>query len=131
MKRITYYVLAMGFVSLALGCQPAVTTDGDGEIPIPAETKAVAILCGSCGHEQGTDECCAEGAEVCADCELHKGSALCCKELGDAAGQDLCTGCGQVKGSEACCSEDGTECEKCGLHAGSPLCCKLEPEVNE
>jgi hypothetical protein len=27
----------------------------------------------------GTEQCCAEGAEVCASCSLHKGSPLCCK----------------------------------------------------
>ena len=91
-----------------------------------------AVLCGSCGHEKGTDACCADDAEVCEGCSLHKGSELCCKELGDAKGKDICKGCGDACEDGHKCATDGEECSKCGLHKGSAACCKLgEKESSE
>ncbi len=42
-------------------------------------SEAEAKLCGDCGQEKGTAECCAEGAEKCPNCNKHKGSPGCCK----------------------------------------------------
>ena len=101
---------------------------GDHDHPHDTTTiNVAATLCGKCGTEKGSDDCCAADAEKCASCGLTKGSILCCVELDPSvAGQDLCGKCGQVDGSDSCCDENAEKCESCGLAKGSPLCCKLK-----
>ena len=85
-------------------------------------------ICGACGTEKGSEECCNESVSKCELCGKNKGSLLCCVELADAVvGKDLCGKCGHVSGSEACCAEDAEKCADCGLAKGSALCCKLKP----
>ena len=42
-------------------------------------SEAEAKLCGSCGQNKDTAECCAEGADKCETCSKHKDSPGCCK----------------------------------------------------
>ena len=126
MKKLLYLGAVLGLFALAIGCQPAAEDSEGADSGSGTETKEVAALCGDCGHEKGTDDCCADDCEKCESCDLHKGSTLCCKELGDAAGKDLCTSCGHETDSDKCCAEGAEKCESCDLHKGSALCCKLE-----
>jgi hypothetical protein len=115
---------------LLVGCQkPADTT-------VPGDTTTVAmVLCGKCGHEKGSAQCCADDCETCAICGLHVGSQLCCKVAEEFRGNDMCLKCGHIAGSDECCKDGCVICTKCGLHEGSPLCCKLtaaaETETDE
>ena len=116
---------------VTLGCDnPETTTPtalSTDSATTPAQSKV--ILCGMCGEETGSDSCCADGAEKCDSCGLHKGTALCCKVPEDMKGKDMCMSCGNAAGSEQCCAEGAEECGKCGLHKGSALCCKIEAEA--
>lgn len=106
--------------------------DGEGDTETghnstAADTTNVAY-CGQCGDAAGSEDCCAEGAEVCTDCDFHKGSALCCSGVAKVEGE-YCA-CGHEKGTDDCCSEEGELCE-CGFHKGSALCCKVKGEEKE
>ena len=83
------------------------------------------VLCGKCGHDNGSKECCNDGCVKCEKCGLHAGSPLCCKVDASMAGKDMCTKCGHEAGSEACCSDGCDTCSTCGMHKGSQLCCQL------
>jgi len=41
---------------------------------------ADAAICGNCGDEKGTKNCCKADAEKCEKCDKNKGSPGCCKE---------------------------------------------------
>ena len=64
-------------------------------------------VCGKCGHEPGTTDCCDADAAKCG-CGAIKGSAGCCAEGKQFPTDDfaLCGNCKQVKGSEKCCGGD-------------------------
>ena len=129
-------VLMVLMCLLTVGCNPPAektegakdsnaTTSAAPEADASTETKSVAVYCGKCGEEKGSDKCCADG-EKCDKCGLHKGTALCCKHLPeDVAGKDICSGCGQVADSAHKCDPSAEKCDKCGLDKGSPACCKL------
>jgi len=107
MSKSFSLTLAVAIVSvLCWGCTSNVTPESSANAT-SAQTDGHehATLCGGCGHDKGTEACCAEGAEECGDCGLSKGSKLCCVELSaDAKGKDLCGSCGHVDGSESCCA---------------------------
>ena len=137
MNRSFYSLLLASIIALvAFGCAPSDTTDTATDTPAADSSDSTAeadhddhatLLCGTCGHEKGSDSCCADGAETC-ECGKHKGSELCCVELSeDAAGKDICTGCGVAVGADEHhhCDATAEKCEKCGLNAGSTGCCKL------
>ena len=138
MSRSFYgLMLALMFAVWTIGCAPSDTTESTDEVPAVETGEETAeahpehhtLLCGKCGHEKGTESCCAEGAETCEKCGLHAGSKLCCAELSeDAAGKDICSGCGHVAEGHHHCDENCEKCESCGMHAGSPACCKLKAE---
>ncbi len=115
----------------ALGCDNPETTTPTALATESAATTVPAkvILCGMCGEETGSETCCADGAEKCDSCGLHKGTALCCKVPEELKGKDMCMSCGNAAGSEQCCAAGAEECDKCGLHNGSALCCKLDAEA--
>lgn len=106
---------------------PAEGGEGGGAAVMETETMLVSVekYCGTCGQEQGSADCCKEGAEKCGECTLAKGSPLCCKISAELVGKDFCGKCGQVAGSADCCKEGAEMCTDCGLAKGAPLCCKL------
>ncbi len=137
MNRSFYGLFLASIIALvSFGCAPGdsadTATDDTPAAPADGDTaeahpEHATMLCGKCGHEAGSDSCCAEGAETC-DCGMHKGSKLCCVELGeDAAGKNVCTGCGVAVGADEHhhCDATADKCEKCGLNAGSAGCCKI------
>ena len=109
----------------------AMTSLGCGQATTPEPTDLTKVLyrpgtlCGNCGQLKGTETCCAEGAEVCSKCSLHKGAPGCCK-MEKGANVTLCGACGEIKGGAACCAEGAEACAKCKLNKGAPGCCKLE-----
>ena len=120
-----FCALALMVVLTGCGGADAPTTvqvGSEAETPTAVSAKT---LCGDCGHEKDTEECCAEGCETCDGCGLHKGSDLCCAVSDELKGKDMCASCGHEAGTEACCAEDCETCDHCGLHEGAPLCCKL------
>jgi hypothetical protein len=148
MKRHLILVMIVAICALYVtACSKKAPTTGDESPPVtlpPAdeaseeadtsdaaavsetETTLAIVYCGKCGEVRDTEKCCREGADVCADCGLHKGSPMCCKELpAEVAGKDLCDKCGHVAGGPECCDDKCEICTECGRHKGSALCCKL------
>ena len=127
MKRTVFPLTLIALASaFFLGCA---SETSQTVLTTPTSASAIdgatsGILCGKCGHDKGSSECCKEDSEMCASCNLHKESVLCCKLTGDFAGKDFCAKCGQVAEGEHSCEEGAEVCAKCNLHKGSPLCCK-------
>jgi len=91
------------------------------------------VLCGLCGDIKEEGHTCKQGAAICSNCGLHKGSILCCSTAFTGAPRDviLCTKCGETAFSKKCCVPGPALCPKCGLHRGSPGCCKIKKEVDD
>lgn len=113
-------------VALLAGCDSGGTSTVTAKSDSAPTPVANITLCGACGHDKGSAQCCSDECESCEKCGLHVGSDLCCAVSEDLKGKDMCASCGHAAGSEECCSDECESCEKCGLHVGSPLCCKLE-----
>ena len=62
-------------------------------------------LCGLCGDIKQAGHDCKEGATICSNCGLHKGSILCCSSAFNCAPRDviLCSKCGEKAFSKKCC----------------------------
>ena len=95
-------------------------------IPVSFEGQKLCLACGE-AFAKDAEHTCKEDAEKCGDCNLVKGSALCCKHVKvyAADAKALCGSCGHVAGTEDCCKEGAEKCADCKLHKGSPACCKL------
>ena len=132
MKKLLALVPAFALMAaLMVGCGGGDDTSdsGDGESTSQNSTEAVEFTNASycaCGNEKGSESCCAEDAEECADCDFAKGSDPCCTGV-EKAEAGFCA-CGNEKGSENCCAEAATKCTDCGFATGSTLCCKLSTE---
>ena len=90
-------------------------------------------LCGLCGDIKDEGHKCKEGAKICTNCGLHKGSVLCCSSAFTGSPRDviLCSKCGEKAFSSKCCQKSIAACPKCGLHKGSPGCCKIDRKVDD
>lgn len=122
MPRVYSIALLSAVTFTMVGCEP------QSSAPAPKadrEATVAMVLCGKCGHQKGSAECCKDECIICSTCGLHSGSTLCCKVAEEFRGQDMCMLCGHVADSDACCKDGCEICEKCKLHKGSPLCCKL------
>lgn len=83
-------------------------------------------LCTGCGQIKGSEECCADGATLCA-CGMVKGSPGCCRiEQGSSDPVALCATCGHIKGDEMCCKPGQEMCSACDMVKGSAGCCKIK-----
>lgn len=92
-----------------------------------SETPVGNFACTGCGGKAEEGHKCAADGEVCKSCNMHKGSALCCKIAPDKLaklekGKRLCLGCGHIAEDGHKCDESHAKCEKCGKHADSLLC---------
>lgn len=132
MKKWMALVPAFALMTaLMVGCgggDDADSSEGDSTSQNNATTEVEftnASYC-ACGNEKGSENCCAEDAEDCSECDFHKGSDLCCTGV-EASEAGFCA-CGEAKGSENCCAEDAAKCEGCGFAKGSALCCKVSTE---
>lgn len=116
---------------LSLGCTNSAPPETATNSEASAGDDVAGKLCGDCGDEKGSSDCCSESAAKCDGCGMNEGSKLCCVELdASVAGKDMCGSCGHAAGSESCCVEGAEKCE-CGMAKGSPLCCKLKDEAHE
>ncbi|MBT3469110.1 MAG: hypothetical protein HN467_07275 [Opitutae bacterium] len=61
-------ILLISLTSIALIFATSCSSDAD------------AAICGNCGDEKGTENCCKADAEKCEKCDKNKGSPGCCKE---------------------------------------------------
>ena len=68
--------LFVALVVLSLLAMAAVSVAQCGGVS-KATAETSAALCSKCGEITASDKCCAEDAEVCAGCGLHKGSPGC------------------------------------------------------
>lgn len=137
-KNILSIATMVAVVILVSGCNPPPantpttppsTGKGDNTtsaaMPGSDATVPVAAYCSACGEIDGSEKCCQDSVEKCDKCSRHKGSPLCCVDLGAGVEGKICAKCGEVAGGEKCCKEGAEICTKCKLHKGSPLCCKL------
>lgn len=125
MKRFSLSLMLFAVVAMA-GCGDE-TEPAEGGSPEVTPVASFA-LCSDCGHQAGADDCCSADAEVCASCELHKGSPGCCKMEKGQAGVEICA-CGHIKGNEKCCKDAADKCAECGMYKGSPGCCQINTSV--
>lgn len=134
MSKAAWRTLVLGLSCLIwVGCTPSKSEPKKEDAPkttaAPSATSETAkvstVYCGKCGELKGSTKCCAADAATCESCQLHKGTALCCKVSGELAGKDVCGKCGLEAGSANCCKADAEQCPKCHLAAASPLCCKV------
>lgn len=100
-------------------------------------TPAGNFACTACGETAAEGHVCKTDAEVCEDCKLHEGSALCCKVAPEnmaelKSGKRLCMACGHIAEEGHKCDASHEKCEKCGKHADSILCnCKAAADLDE
>ncbi len=88
-KNIALFMVLLLCGTLALGCAkkaddggaaPASGDNGgggaEGEETSSMDTAMTTqvVFCGKCGHEKGSEACCADDCETC-ECGMHKGSA--------------------------------------------------------
>jgi hypothetical protein len=118
-------LLLAGFAALPL----AIAGCGEEYVGIPHthHPEAEITLCGICGEVKEGEKCCKEGAPICPNCGMQKGSILCCSPaISGRKDVILCRKCGEAAFTKKCCSAGPALCPKCGLHKGSPGCCKIE-----
>lgn len=112
-------------ISLLAACESGEKTEPTTQ----SAAMGAVSLCPGCGHIEGTDNCCVEGAETCSACGLASGSAGCCRMAKGDTDVALCTSCGHMKGSELCCKPYQAKCAGCGLVKGSAGCCKIPDDL--
>ncbi|MDA7977700.1 MAG: hypothetical protein MPJ50_02885 [Pirellulales bacterium] len=129
MKRLSQVLFLVAMIAL-VGCGEEKTEPAAGGSTSGDVTQVSYDLCADCGQQKDTNKCCAEDAETCESCKLHKGSPGCCKMKNGQEGVAICA-CGHIKGDDKCCKDTADKCDKCSMFKGSPGCCKMEEPAKD